>query len=382
MSKHAPMNVAVVGAGIMGACIAFHLVRLGVRVHCVERGRPGGGTTDTSFARLSAYQQPTPTGFLINTTGIAEYTHLARILDLSPFWHPCGSMAWTRDDCDQADGRTFHDCIEQMREWGYQVRWCDAQEVNRSLDPRIRFPTPSTPVALLPQEGWVDAPALAEALLRRRAGLLAVQHAAEAVVCEAGRVRSLRLDDGTQLPVDAVVNAAGLGALALATTAPAPVPALAQRSSLVVDLATTAPAPPWVLRAPDVQIRSAGPGRLRIRSDQVDSQLADPPVPPGPIPRALVDDLLDRARACLPDLAEAETSKVRICTGVFPHDGLPAVGEVSAVHGYYEAVTDRGVTLGPLLGRLLAEFIVTGNRPDLLAHCRPDRLRESGGKTR
>ncbi len=35
--------------------------------------------------------------------------------------------------------------------------------------------------------------------------------------------------------------------------------------------------------------------------------------------------------------------------------------------GYYEAVTHSGITVGPVIGRLLAEEILTGTRDELLA---------------
>jgi glycine/D-amino acid oxidase-like deaminating enzyme len=46
---------------------------------------------------------------------------------------------------------------------------------------------------------------------------------------------------------------------------------------------------------------------------------------------------------------------------------------MSAVPGYYEAVTHSGITLGPVIGRLLATEILTGNSDTMLTDFRPDR---------
>jgi glycine/D-amino acid oxidase-like deaminating enzyme len=44
------------------------------------------------------------------------------------------------------------------------------------------------------------------------------------------------------------------------------------------------------------------------------------------------------------------------------------------IPGYFEAVTHSGVTLGPLLGRLLAQTVATGQTDPLLAPFSPDRF--------
>jgi glycine/D-amino acid oxidase-like deaminating enzyme len=44
------------------------------------------------------------------------------------------------------------------------------------------------------------------------------------------------------------------------------------------------------------------------------------------------------------------------------------------VLGYYEAVTHSGVTLGPLIGRVLAREVLTGEVDALIVPFRPDRF--------
>ncbi|MEV6510163.1 hypothetical protein [Streptomyces sp. NPDC051642] len=63
-----------------------------------------------------------------------------------------------------------------------------------------------------------------------------------------------------------------------------------------------------------------------------------------------------------------------------PADGFPSVGAAPSVLGYYEAVSHSGITLGPVIGRLLAAAILGGERDELLADFRPERFpqRRSG----
>ncbi|HEY1733156.1 MAG TPA: hypothetical protein VGG23_01830, partial [Acidimicrobiales bacterium] len=57
-----------------------------------------------------------------------------------------------------------------------------------------------------------------------------------------------------------------------------------------------------------------------------------------------------------------------------PGDGFPSVGAVDGLSGYYEAITHSGITLGIIIGRLLAREIVEGNVDELLRPFRPGRF--------
>src|SRR5439155_26747441 len=87
--------------------------------------------------------------------------------------------------------------------------------------------------------------------------------------------------------------------------------------------------------------------------------------------------LLERACAVFPNLplaSLAASAAARVCVRPIPGDERSIVGPLPHLTGVYVAVTHSGVTLGPLLARLLAEEIVTGRMPPLLAPYRPDRF--------
>ena len=47
-------NLVVVGAGIVGASVAYHAARAGAVVTLVDAGQPGAGVTANSFAWIGA----------------------------------------------------------------------------------------------------------------------------------------------------------------------------------------------------------------------------------------------------------------------------------------------------------------------------------------
>ncbi len=55
-------------------------------------------------------------------------------------------------------------------------------------------------------------------------------------------------------------------------------------------------------------------------------------------------------------------------------DELPLLGEIRACPGYYVATGGAGFTLGPMLGRLMSELILTGRTSQSIAPYSPDRF--------
>ncbi len=60
--------------------------------------------------------------------------------------------------------------------------------------------------------------------------------------------------------------------------------------------------------------------------------------------------------------------------GLVPADGLPVVGPVPSVGGVYVAVMHSGVTLAPVVGRLVAGEVVDGVEAEELDGVRPHRF--------
>jgi glycine/D-amino acid oxidase-like deaminating enzyme len=70
----------------------------------------------------------------------------------------------------------------------------------------------------------------------------------------------------------------------------------------------------------------------------------------------------------------AELIEARIAWRPIPVHGFPSVGAVDGLPGYFEAVTHSGISLGPVIGRLLAREIVDRTVDELIEPYRPGRL--------
>ena len=207
----ASKDIIVIGAGIIGASIAWHLTKAGARVTIVEAAKPGGVATSASFAWINArWGNPEPY-FRLRTRSFAEWKRLAAKC-------PGIQLGWT--------GGLFWDLPRDQLEayateyagWGYGIRRVDRAEAAR-LEPKLVAP-PEFALHVA-EEGAVEPVAAARAMVadavRGGARLMSGAHVAS-LVCDNGRVVGIRTADAT-LRADEVVLAAGAASPELAATA-------------------------------------------------------------------------------------------------------------------------------------------------------------------
>ena len=84
--------------------------------------------------------------------------------------------------------------------------------------------------------------------------------------------------------------------------------------------------------------------------------------------------MLDASRSFVANLDKIEIDKVGIGWRPLPLDGLPIVGYLDNLPNTYIAVSHSGVSLGPLIGRLVTEEILHQTSNKLLNDFRPQRF--------
>jgi glycine/D-amino acid oxidase-like deaminating enzyme len=374
----AAADVVVIGAGMLGAAAAYRLARAGLRVVVREANTVAGGATGNSFSWLNAVDKEPEAYHRLNAAGVVEYDRLEAELGRT-LVRRGGCLEWAVGD---RAGALLAEKVARLEGRGYTVRWLSRAELT-ALEPGLRPAADVERTAWYPHDGWVDAPAVAAALLDdARAHGAAVQERDPVTGLRAaggGRVAAVAGAHGA-LPAGAVLICAGTGTPALTG-------ALGVRISLLPRpglLAVTRPVAPGTLGrtvyAPGVHLRPDVAGGIRIGADAVDARIptetAVPPSGPSlaaPL-RALGTELIDRAAAVLPALRDVALDRVLVGYRPYPADGHTVAGRLPGWENVYVAVTHSGITLGPLLGRLLAEEIATGRRHPLLAPFGPERL--------
>lgn len=364
------MKVAIVGAGIVGSSVAYKLSEGGAKVVLIDGAEPGSGTTSTSFAWVNANNKLPREYFELNVAGMREHGRLHH--EIGGGWlHPTGNLILPTDrECENLERR-----VERLRSWSYAAEMLPASTVNEKLEPQAVFPDPGTKIAHFPEESWVDAPALTAALVRaarsKGAEMLLGSAVREIEVAEEGA--TLGLENGDTVRADAVVNATGAWGAAVAEMVGRTLPLDVFRG-LLVRVAVPGEPLRHLLHTPRINLRPDGPGHVLLHHGSVDEELTDDFAG---TEDPLCAKLLERALRVLPALEGAEIVEARFGRRPVPADGHSCVGGLSRRPGYYEAVTHSGVTLGPLVGRLLAREILTGEVDPLIAPFRPDRFAQT-----
>jgi glycine/D-amino acid oxidase-like deaminating enzyme len=368
--------VAVIGAGIVGAAIAHRLAEQGSAALLLDRSdsETGSNATAVSFAVVTAREQTERALFDLSRAAMEDYRRLAWKLAPAPWYHVEGSLAWFGD---RAIAAALRDQVQRLRDWGYAVEMLPAATVLEDLEPGLTFADTRTPVAWFPEEAWVDPRALTQRLVEgvRNAGgrvLTGLEREVVAIGAEAGRVSSLTLAGGQSIPIAAVINAAGVDAGQVAALVGRRLPVLAPRSLAVrAELPEDGDPLRRPVRTDGIAIRPDGPGRVLLVPHGEPGDR-----PPGPVslddPR--VGQAMILAAAVVPALAAARPIEAHVASWPLMEHGLPSVGAVGDIPGYFEAVTDYGVTLASLIGRSLASEILGAPGNPLLAPFRPDRF--------
>ncbi|WP_267895451.1 NAD(P)/FAD-dependent oxidoreductase [Streptomyces sp. CB01201] len=368
-SVRRPERVAVIGVGVIGASVGWNLSRHGAEVVFIDAGQPGEGVTNWSFSWVNASNKTARKSYFdLNVAGMAAHRELAGTIGPDSWWYPSGHLRWADDPAAEAK---FLETAELLAGWDYRVEMYSGAEVRSRFEPALTMPD-DVPVLFYPDEAWVHGRHLVGRLVSQAVASSAELRSGNAVrdigTGADGSIRSVALSDGSRLDVDIVVNAAGPSASHVAGLVARRLPM--RREPGVVARIDCAQVPVHrAMHAPHIEIRPAGDTSVVLHSREIDA-LIDTGEDPGQLARLLHES----ARHVVPELGKSRIAETRIVDRPIPADGWPSVGAVPSVPGYYEAVSHSGITLGPVIGRLLASEILSGKRDELLADFRPERF--------
>ena len=371
------LRVLVVGAGIIGASIAFHLAKAGAQVTVIDANGVAARASRGTFAWLNASWAKQPRHYHgLNQRGVAGWHTLAPELGVPVAFN--GSIEWfgtkARNDQLAAD-------IAEQAEWGEPARMLDRAEME-ALEPGVDFGR-ATRAALSPRDGALDPVLATERLIeaaRGRGAKVVVPARLNAVSATSEGVQRALTTAGT-FEVERIVLATGAASEAGERFAGVSVP---QRTTPGV-IAVTRPLPPLiraVIAAPGAHVHQRADGRVVIgeqsgapEGHSLDGRLEGRPTrfPEGTFAQQHFDMLKDAAARFVPALREAELESIWIGWRPLPLDGHPVLGPTAAAPAAYLAVTHSGVSLAPVIGALAAHEIVSGEALPALDAFRPDR---------
>ena len=87
------MRVGVIGCGVVGACVGWHLAHAGAQDVLVDAGLPGAGVSNWSFSWVNASNKTETRAYLLSVAGLVAHHQLAAELGRSDWWHPPATCA-------------------------------------------------------------------------------------------------------------------------------------------------------------------------------------------------------------------------------------------------------------------------------------------------
>ncbi len=375
MAAEQSSDAIVIGAGIIGACVARALVEAGARVTVLTAGRPGRGSSAASLAWVNSANKGPESYHRLNAAGLVAYADQRERLGPDAGIHMDGALNWVETEARREELRARY---ERLRAWEYPVEWVTPEQVRQDLAPELRMDAATVrEVLYMPAEGWIDAPLFIQTLLaevRRRGSAVHEQARVREVSRAGGRAAGVVTEAGDRFSAGLVVNCAGPDADRVATMAGVRLPLTRVPGMLIVTERVPVCLRP-VIHPEGPSFRPDGGGRVAILTDWQPPGSPDAlsPIPSLPAPPA-ADAVVAAVARVLPAIAGVRVEAARLGVRPMPPDGFPIVGPHPALPGFYLVVTHSGVTLGPVLGPMVAAELLNGRPEPALAPYRVERL--------
>ncbi len=372
-------DAVIIGGGVTGVSIAFHLAGLGVRrIVVLERKFLGAGGTGRSVGIIRQLYPTLETTRMVRASldvfrsfddavgGHSGYVGCGALIGVSPMMR-AGLLAR----------------VEQQRALGVRAQVLEPKELSR-IEPRID-PTGLGAVLYEPESGYGDPSAVtagyAEAARRRG---VSIEQGSEviAILQEGDRVGGVAtMTERITAPI--VVNAAGLWSPRVARLADITLPIVIGRHPVFI-----VERQPAFGAAHMVYMDLAGgsyvrpeTGNLTLTGSLTDDEAQHPMDPELLGSEAGFDEAgvaLARTAQALPGLADARLSRSYAGAFDITPDWMPILDE-SPLGGFFVAagMSGHGFKLAPLVGAMMAARITGATSPVSLAPFRLDRFREA-----
>jgi glycine/D-amino acid oxidase-like deaminating enzyme len=377
-------DAVIIGAGVIGASIAFHLARLGIKPLVIEKNDPAAGSSGACDGLIFLQSKKPGLHLKLALKSRKQFDRLREQLGAGIEFKASGGMCLIESESELAAMQRF---VEEQRRSDLQVDLIDGDEVRRREACISKNVIAATFSEL---DAQVNPYALTFAFLRAAEsagariltgvevkGIEVVSGKATGVLTCTGRVSA---------PV--VVNAAGSLAAEVGRLAGLEIPITPRRGQILV----TAAVPPLLRHclisaqyvAAKFHPELAATGGMGFSLEQADSGnilIGSTREFVGFDRRTTFEGIRTIARRIVPVVpALARVPVIRTFGGLRPYtpDGLPILGRVAGLEGFIMAAGHEGdgIALSAITGELIADLIATGRTQFPLDAFRLERFRE------
>jgi len=374
--------VVVVGGGVIGSSILYHLSKRKIQAVLLEKGELISGTSGACDGLIFLQSKKPGSHLRLAQEGTKRFSNLKNELHFEIEYRNSGGMIVIENDHELKVMERF---VVEQRKIGLDISLLDihqAREKEPSLSEKIFGSTFS------PLDGKVNPLLLTHAFIRSAKKLGArvfTENEVTGIALESHQVRSVKTIKG-EIETTTIVNAAGAYAPEIGKLVHLDIPIKPRRGQLLV----TEPMPPVLNRGvlsakyiaakfdpalaetegEGISIDQTSSGNFLLGSTRefvgFDTRTT----------HQAMTNIATHAMHIIPQLKD--THIIRAFAGLRPYtpDGLPILGNVDGVEGFIVAAGHEGdgVALSPITGEVIAELIDTNTTPISLNEFRLERF--------
>lgn len=377
-------DVVVVGCGVQGLSIALNLARRGQHVIAVDRIGPGQQTSARAAGQSVIAQTDPAMGTLMHRT-ISDIVNFTARTGIALPFHQVGSVKYA---CEDWSARQLEREVARASALGARVEMIDLADAGK-LAPHTD-PSAATAAWYAPDDMYFEPPLLVAAL-HQAASVAGVDFrfgvTVTGIARAGGRVTGVDTTEGT-LASGAVVVAAGSWTARLLKDSVGivlPLTYVRHQYSIRTGVPRITPDLPSV-RVVDhaVYARPVGtdlmfgtyePDPLTFDSAALPARTEDVPLDP-----TALDVALNQVAKLFPTVTGSAVGQMRGGVVTMTPDGSYIIDRSDTVEGLFflAGCNVMGLSVAPALGQEMAEWVITGQRPDLLRGFAAGRFDASG----
>lgn len=371
----------VVGSGALGSSVAYHLVKAGVTPVVLVDKHEIASQTSPRAAGLTSVVRQSELMTRLASMAAEKIRNFTSETGEEMIFFKSGSMRIARTSEHQQQLRRD---VERGQKMGVDIDFVSPAKA-RELMPFFE-PRGTLAVTFAPGDLYLEPGQLPRGYARATAklgGVLLPRTTVTGFGAEDGRITKVITDQG-EICTPVVVDAAGAWTRLVASLAGARVGAIATRHQLLITqpIQGIEPLHP-ITRVIDsnVYIRPADGGLMvgGYESDPMQFDMANLPsafsVDDLPLDLSVLRRLIDQVADQFPVLREIAVKEHRGGLPTVTPDGEHIVGPLPGLGGFYVAggCCVGGLSIAPIVGELLAEWIVSGRSPMDLTQLSPAR---------
>jgi glycine oxidase len=356
-------HVIIIGGGVIGCSIAYHLAGAGVEVTVVERGKLAGGASHVAAGMIAPLSEGFTDGEPLKLA-LESHALLNEILpqlqsesgiDVEYLCPGILHLATTTDDEKNLEAR-----LKWQEPLNMGVRWLNAQET-RSREPALAENIRGS--LFSPQEGHLNSRRLVRAFAQgaaRRGATMLQDTEVKGLLYQQQRISGVQLASG-DLKADWVVMASGAWTGHYSEWLGIDIPVHPVKGQIVAVRILPSPISTIVWHGISYLLPKAD-GSIVIGTTSEDAGFNDRTTIKG------ISEILSNAIDLVPEVAGAELYKV--WSGLRPSspDDIPILGPIDGWDGVLLAVGHyrSGILLSAATGKRITDYIVMGEESSLL----------------